>query len=214
MAPPPDFKPISDSNPTRTSTTTTTTTTRKPDGLPRIPIADNIANFLPPGFKPDASDELPDAIPIADDILSKLLPAGYGKKGGAAASGKLPTTTTTTTPKSVTLVHKFSESAESTTEETDLLNSVLSKVQFKDVSALLPPGFKAPAAPALEQANDDVEQVTSAPKSSKPVLAAAPKGVVFPKGLKRPGSGRITTPAPLHVEGPSQPAVTIRKGVR
>lgn len=179
VAPPDDFKPISDSS------------NKKPAAF--IPVADNIASFLTPGYQPPAG-ELPEEIPIADDILRKLLPNGY------------VTPKTTVKPKlDPPKIHKFSESdtAPKPTDasDTNIVDNILNKIQFKDVSALLPPGFK-PEVAATEAT--PLETTTKAGYK-----------VVFPKGIgKRPGSGRVTTAAPVHNEGPSVPAITIRKGLR
>lgn len=182
VAPPADFKPISDSSSLNIN--------KKPAAY--IPIADNIASFLPPGYKAPA-EELPAEIPIADDILRTLLPKGYNAPK-ATAKPKLEA------PK----IHKFSES-DSASKPTDaseinIVDSILNKIQFKDVSALLPPGFMPEVA---------VTEPTPPETTTKGGFK-----VVFPKGIKRPGSGRVTTPAPVHSEGASLPPITIRKGLR
>lgn len=223
VAPPADFAPISDSTsnlrrPDKAAnvSTPTTTTTRKPSA--RIPIAENIAAFLPPGYKAPI-DDLPDAIPIADEILSKLLPANYSPAGSNAATSKEATTTSKPSlARTPPTIHKFSESAATTESSSsavtkaDLLNSVLSKVQFKDVSALLPPGFVPPPSTANES-----EQLETSTRETTKAIPGGGLKVVFPKGIKRPGSGRVTTTAAPGLaghDGPSSPPVTIRKGLR
>lgn len=216
VAPPSDFKPISDSNLSRPRSGATAKTTPPPKPVAaRIPVADNIASFLPPGYKPPADEPVADAIPIAVDILSKLLPAGFNPE---------PKQSPLATPKpkiAAPTVHKFTESDATThaaeAGATDLLNSVLSKVQFKEVPALLPAGFEPPAEVDTEVVETSTRKTTTPAKE-----VAGPNGglkVVFPKGFKRPGDrGRLTTPAPqvTHAEGvaPGAPAVTIRKGPR
>lgn len=182
VAPPADFAPISDSS----------NTNKKPAAF--IPVAEDISRFLPPGYKPPA-DELPVEIPIADDILRQLLPKGYTSA---------PKTSTSKPKLEPPKIHKFSES-DSASKPTDaseinIVDSILNKIQFKDVSALLPQGFKP------ETVTEETLPETTTKGGFK---------VVFPKGIKRPGSGRVTTAAPVHTEGRKDvPVVTIRKGLR
>lgn len=162
-------------------------------------IVDDISKFLPPGFKlPARSSTTPSSKPatILDDI-SKFLPPGF----------KPPTTTPSNTKSEsphIPLsdnIGKFLppgfNSGAATSENTSNGGSKM-KMNSVDISSLLPPGFNL----------NKLATATVPPSSPSPSFK-----IVFPKGIgKRPG-GRVTTPRPSHAGGPTQPSITIRKGL-
>ncbi|XP_058119549.1 mucin-5AC [Anopheles ziemanni] len=182
----------------------TSTTSRAP-----VSIEDDVSKFLPPGYKTFKTTKKPNTSPVTiKDDISKLLPPGY----------KLPKENTETVSEKPKLVFsddlsKFlppgykppaeKPDAKPVAEVIDP-SELLKKIQFKDVSALLPPGFNAS-------------------KAEEPVAAtstAAPnRGVIFASrpGVKKPpapgAAGRSTTAKPAHAaEGPKVPEIHIRKG--
>lgn len=189
-------------------------------------VTEDVSKFLPPGFK---SRESTSKRPLSDitivDDFSKFLPPGF----------KLPKTTKSTTaaPKisddSKLLPPGFKASAPSSSDS----KAESPKILFSDdISKFLPPGFKlngtdnngAPNVETKIKLNTaDISSFLppgfslnkSAATSEAPSSSASPSfKIVFPKGIgKRPGSGRATTPRPLHVEGPPRPGITIRKGL-
>lgn len=158
-------------------------TTKKPSAF--IPVPDDISKFLPSGYKPPPGETIaPAVIPVSDDVLSKLLPPGYKSQ---------------TTEKKLELpkIHKFSDDGSVEPE------SILDKVKFTDVSALLPPGFKPDIDNTTQETSTTAKTTTKTSSSFK---------VVFPKSLGKRPAPRATTPKPAHAEGPEQSEVTIRKG--
>lgn len=161
------------------------TTSKKPSAF--IPVPDDISKFLPSGYKPPLGEKIaPAVIPVSDDVLSKLLPPGY-KPPTSEKKPDLPK------------IHKFSDDGSSVESNAD---SILNKIKFADVSALLPPGFKPEEKPT--------EESSTTPKSS--TKSSSSFKVVFPKSLIKRPTTRATTPKPMHIEGPGQTEVTIRKG--
>lgn len=159
-------------------------TTKKSSAF--IPVPDDISKFLPSGYKPPPGEKIaPAVIPVPNDVLSKLLPPGY--KPIAEAKPDLPK------------VHKFSDDGTNTDNKAD---SILNKLKFADVSALLPPGFK-PDEDKIEESSTESKPVTKSSSSFK---------VVFPKGIGKRPTPRVTTQKPAPIEGPGQTDVTIRKG--
>lgn len=171
----------------------TTLATKAPIRLSTL--TEDISKFLPPGFKlpkESMTTKRPQLKTTMDDI-SKFLPPGF----------KLPksTTTTTETPEAE---HDSGSGG---------IDSVLNKVSFKvDISSLLPPGFKPNATPDDSASKENSE--SNEKSSSNATSANSGFKLVFPKGIgKRPGV-RLTTPRPSsHVDGPTQPGITIRKGL-
>lgn len=171
-------------------------------------VTEDISKFLPPGFKipkesivttttpASSTTNRPQSKTTMDDI-SKFLPPGY----------RLPKSTTTTTEKPETTTPN---NAGSSDEQQSLLN----KLSFNtDISSLLPPSFKA------NTSDDDSvsrEKTDEKPSSTTPSSSGGGNSgfkLVFPKGIgKRPGV-RLTTPRPSYAEGPTQPGITIRKGL-
>uniref|UniRef100_A0AAG5CU13 SEA domain-containing protein n=1 Tax=Anopheles atroparvus TaxID=41427 RepID=A0AAG5CU13_ANOAO len=157
-------------------------TTKKPTTTPAsATIKDDISKLLPPGYKPPKESDKP-KVAFGDD-LSKLLPPGYKPPADEDS-------------KPVAEVINPSE--------------LLKKIQFKDVAALLPPGFNASKAE---------EPATSTVAANAAAGAGAGYKVVFPSrpGVKKPvapGSApRATTAKPVHAaEGPGVPEIHIRKG--
>lgn len=175
-----------------------------------IPIADNISKFLPKDYKPPSSEPIsqPSVIPIADEVLNKLLPPGYKQRHQISTVTKIP---------ELQKIHKFSDNGiiksslenksqqfnNNNTAASSLIDSLLN-TNIKDVSSLLPTDFKLPI--------NNTEFTTFKPETT---TKSSSFKVVFPKGIKRPGSAaRITTAKPAHIEGPAQPKITIRTGLR
>lgn len=179
---------------------TTPSTTKAPFHLSTV--TEDINKFLAPGFKlakesgvTTSTTNRPQSKTTMDDI-SKFLPPGY----------KLPKFTTTEKPEKITPDNSGSS---------DEQHSLLNKLSFNtDISSLLPPGFKANASAddsALKEKTDDKSSSTSSSGSN----TSGNPGfkLVFPKGIgKRPGV-RLTTPRPAHIEGPTPPGISIRKGL-
>lgn len=176
--------------------------------VPEVVIETDLSKFLPPGYKPPADEPSPPAvIPLAKDEIGKFLPPGY--KPEAAVES-------TTEKKLVTVVEdnskflppgfkvpKYGNRKESSSTpapvEEKKLESILDKVQFKDVSALLPPGFKPPTEESSTASPVDTTTANSAGK------------VVFPSRpgfAKKPGQ----RPVPHKSAGPPPPVIGIRKG--
>lgn len=170
----------------------------------------DISAFLPPGFKLNASDDKETSnkkvIPIAEDI-SKYLPPGY--KGSEVESSTVAPTIVVKDDISKYLPSgfKLEDSKADDSDPDDLKNDILKKVQFADVSDLLPPGFKLNATPEV------IPLPTSPPRSTSTTPASFK--VVFPSRpgfAKKPGVGRATTPKSHVAEGPTPPEISIRKG--
>lgn len=173
----------------------------------KVPVADDIDKFLPPGYKKQLNSKtekpLP-VIPIKDEI-SKFLPKGYNA----------PQQDETTTKKVVNSpidISKFlppgfnpeeSEKEESQKViplqdkvEKDLFSKLLKKSQSA-LDALLPPGFT----PELE---------VTTPVST--TTTASSGGFVFPK---RPGGNKASSgngDAYKQAKGPPPPRIDIKKG--
>lgn len=149
--------------------------------LPVIPLSDDISKFLPPDYKAPAVDEIQSTtlkIATTLDDISKFLPPGYKLK---------PEKTTTAAP-SIN-----AESKEEKKVDDDLLGSILKKVNFKEVSDLVPADYK----PSTEEP-ENYPSTTS-------------KGVVFPT---RPGGGKKETGSLSYKrpKGPPPPKIEVRKG--
>lgn len=167
-----------------------------------VTIVDDIGKFLPPGFKLPKSGKstttAPKVATILDDI-SKFLPPGFKVPKSPASDS------TTELPKSAFSddISKFLPGGfKLNATDGESTSSAGSKIKFEtpDISSLLPTGFSLNKSAALAE-----------PPSSSPSPSFK---IVFPKGIgKRPGSGRVTTPRPAHVEGPAPPGITIRKGL-
>lgn len=166
--------------------------------VPEVKIADDISKFLPPGYKPTKDDKTESAS-VADDILRKLLPPGYKRPESEAAAPKVVVNENLS--KLLPPGFKLEETKPHQTD-TSLVDSILNKIKFKEPSSLVPVGFVA-----------DSNATTPVP-IEEPTTARNLSGlkVVFPKGFKRPGV-RVTTAKPSHLEGPSKPEITIRKGL-
>lgn len=166
-------------------------TSKKPSAF--IPVPDDISKFLPSGYKPPPGESIaPAVIPVSDDILSKLLPSGYKPPPSLEKKSELPK------------IHKFSDDGSNV--QSNVEDSIINKIKFADVSALLPPGFT----PDEQKPNDES---TTTPKPTTKTSSGFK--VVFPKSLGKRPAPRLTTPKPSktqHNEGPEQTEVTIRKG--
>lgn len=162
-------------------------------------VAVDLKKFLPPGFKPTDDDEQLAVIPLGTDELSKFLPPGF----------KL--VPTTEKPKIKVLsdeISKFLPPGYKPEKEEkkadDVLSSILGKIKFQTAD-LLPSDFKESVSETPVYKPTTTEAPTTVKASGK---------VVFPNrpGIKRPGSGRSTTPKPVHAEGPKAPELEIRRG--
>lgn len=173
----------------------------------------DLNKFLPPDFKEklNASEKLT-VIPLENDDSSKLLPPGY--KPGTTTKK----VTTTTSKPSIKIIDDeiskflppgYKPPADEEEVKKPDLSELLNKIKFKDVSNLLPPGFKEESS-----ASETPAPVQSSTTEMTETTKAAGGKLVFPRGpsWKKPGSGRITTPKPLHAEGPKAPELAIRKG--
>lgn len=167
--------------------------------VPEVKIADDISKFLPPGYKPTA-DHKNESDAVADDILSKLLPPGYKRPASEQAAAP-KVVVNENLSKLLPPGFQLDETKPRKTD-TSLVDSILNKIKFKEPSSLLPVGF---VADSIATTTEVVEEATTTRNLSG-------LKVVFPKGFKRPGV-RVTTAKPSHVEGPSKPEITIRKGL-
>lgn len=158
------------------------TTTSKPKDLESIIgkiTFDDVSSLLPPGYTPGkatttkntttAKTEKPKVALAKFDLPANLLPPGY----------KIP-------------------AEKDSSPQPVSVDSILSKVKFKDVSALLPPGFKANSSSNATEATTTTSETTTAPGK-----------VVFPT---RPGGNRKPPPARKHNSGPPPVTPKIQKG--
>lgn len=210
---PKDYKPVESTTARVTVTDNVNLSKFLPPGykVTKKPVVtastDSFNKFLPPGYKlmePTAETKKAAAfIPVAgDDIISKFLPPGYKPPSDAdeeqpsvipiaddivrklLPSGYKPAAKKVPTNPLQPKIHKFSDNGVSKSHDNN--NDLVNDILRKD------------------------EVTTSAPTTKSSGFK-----VVFPKALgKRPGAPRLTTPRPLHAEGPAQPGITIRKGLR
>lgn len=164
-------------------------TTRKPTTTPASSIIeDNISKFLPPGYKPPKDEPK-----VVFDDVSKLLPPGYKAPKGEVST-KAPILFNEDISKF--LPPGYKPSGDDVKPEPEIIDptSLLSKIKFNDVSA------PAPTEPSSESTTS-----SSGANNFKVVFPSRP-------GIKKPGSGRSTTPKPALPEGPNAPDIVIRKG--
>lgn len=179
---------------------------------PEVVIQSDISQFLPPGYKPPSStaEEIrpPAVIPLTKDnsdkssvesttekklvtVLednAKFLPHGY-KVSKYSNRKDLPST--------LSPEYKPEVKVE---EKEKVVESIFEKILVKDVSALLPPGYKP-------------DLVTESSVSSSTPSNNAGK-VVFPTRsytAKKPGQQQ-PRPGPHKAAGPPPPVIGIRKG--
>ncbi|CRK97209.1 CLUMA_CG010606, isoform A [Clunio marinus] len=154
------------------------------------------SKFLPPDFKPvNDSDKLA-VIPLERDELSKFLPPGFKLE----KEPEKPKIKVVDDDLSKFLPPGFKPQEEENKTE-DVLSSILGKIKFQDASDLLPKDFKQAETPVYQPSTTEATTTKSSGK------------VVFPSRLgKRPGAGRVTTPKPIHAEGPKAPELEIRRG--
>lgn len=169
---------------------TTTTTTAAPSE-----DEDLVSKLLPPGYKPPKTES---KLVFSEDI-SKFLPPGY-KPPKEEASTKAPVVFSEDISKF--LPPGYKPPAEEAKPEPEVIDptSLLSKIKFKEVAIPLPPGFN--------------ETSMLEPKAESPAGGSNGFKLIFPSrpGVKKPGQGRVTTPKPLHAEGPPPPEIAIRRG--
>ena len=124
---------------------------------------DNIAAFLPPGYKPSSTTPKPENTSIVDTVISKakpddisaFLPPGYkppedsNKKDKSVKVAKQDDISSFLPP-------GYKSFKTSTTEKTKSVESLLAKAKpVDDLSALLPPGFK-PSGPPKTKGMDNL----------------------------------------------------------
>lgn len=227
---PKDYKPVAGES--QSKSMNLSNSGDEPNVLPKIKLNDNIEALLPKDFKLSASPsaaattkstlettKAPFRLSTVTEDVSKFLPPGFklgGYKDAATTKRPLPKTTMDDISKFLPPGYKLYKST--TTEmpadtKTDngtaaSIDSVLNKLSFNtDISSLIPPGFKSNLSADTEEKG--VETTEKPPSST----TSSSFKVVFPKALgKRPGV-RLTTPKPVHNEGPTPPGVTIRKGL-
>lgn len=229
---PKGYKPPSENKPKTENSTTSSNVAS--DILSKIKFDENIDALLPKDYKPSttqATTKAPFRLSTVTEDISKFLPPGFALKPGG--SNSVTTTTTTKRPLPKTTMDDISKflppgyrlpKSTTTTEMPEAANdsgsssfeSVLNKVSFKnDISALLPPGFKANAA-SDESASQEKSESNEKPSPSNGTSSNTNFKLIFPKGIgKRPGV-RLTTSKPSHFEshgGPTPPGITIRKGL-
>lgn len=172
---PPGFKPPTDEP--------------KPPAV--IPLA--TADFLPPGFQLDTVDSTTEkkAATILDDN-TKFLPPGF-KVSKYSTRKDLPST----------LSPEYKPETVVKVEEEKKVESILGKIQFKEISALLPPGFKAPA--------EDTDSTTPLTVDVSSTTPSSSGKIVFPS---RPGFAKKPGQRPQQHKsaGPPPPVIGIRKG--
>lgn len=182
---------------------------------PKVIAIDDVSKFLPPGYKPPVPEVIkikpPSVIPLKDEI-SKFLPPGYKAPAEEVQSTtKKYATTNDDVSKFLPPGYKFKPEkpeVKSTTTKSpkvkvedepkkvddDLLSNILKKVQFKEVSDLLPPDFK----PTTEE------------PENYPSTTAKGFGPVFPT---RPGGNKEAgLPSYKRPKGPPPPKIEVRKG--
>lgn len=186
--------------------------------VPEVVIEADVSKFLPPGYKAPADEPKPPAvIPLVKDDLSKLLPPGYKPESVESTTERKLVTVLEDNSKLLPPGYKVSKyssrkdlpstlSPEYKPEtiarpEEKKVESILEKIQFKDVSALLPPGFKAPSEDTTTANSVEVSSTTSS-SSGKVVFPSRPGFA------KKPGQ----RPAVHKSAGPPPPVIGIRKG--
>ncbi|XP_055640169.1 mucin-2 isoform X2 [Toxorhynchites rutilus septentrionalis] len=165
-------------------------TTKKPTTTPSSSVVDDdIGKFLPPGYKPPKDEPK-----IVFDDVSKLLPPGY-KPPKEESSTKPPIVFSEDISKFLPPGYKPSEEDKKPEPEIIDPTSLLSKIKFNDVSALVPKESSTESTTPSNAANSNFK-------------------VVFPSrpGIKKPGVGRPTTAKPVVAKGPGAPVITIHKG--
>lgn len=227
---PKGYKPPSENKPKTENSTTSSNVAS--DILSKIKFDENIAALLPKDYKPSttqATTKAPFHLSTVTEDISKFLPPGFK----SPKESNSVTTTTTKRPLPKTTMDDIGKflppgyrlpKSTTTTEMPEAANdsgsssfeSVLNKVSFKnDISALLPPGFKANAA-SDDSASQEKSESNEKSSPSNGTGSNANFKLIFPKGIgKRPGV-RLTTPKPSHFEshgGPTPPGITIRKGL-
>lgn len=158
----------------------------------------DINKFLPPDFKPANDSDNLEVIPLDD--LSKFLPPGFKLEPTAKPKIKVLDEEI-----SKFLPPGYKPPAEKEDKKVDdVLSSILGKIKFQEVADLVPADFEKPT------------KETPVYRASTTELPATTKGsgkVVFPSSLlKKPGGGRLTTPKPVHAQGPKAPELEIRRG--
>lgn len=187
-------------------------TTNQSNILSKIKFEDDLSALLPKDYKPPSTTKAPFRLSTVTEDINKFLPPGY-KLPKESSTTKRPLLKTTMDDISKFLPPGYKVPKSTTTEKPEATSSVeniLNKLSFNaDISSLLPPGFKsnASADDSKEKSEEKAPSSNSSPNSNFKL--------VFPKGIgigKRPGI-RLTTSKPSHVDGPTQPGITIRKGL-
>lgn len=226
---PKGYKPPSENKPKTENSTTSSNVA--PDILSKIKFDENIDALLPKDYKSlttQATTKAPFRLSTVAEDISKFLPPGFNlpkESNSVTTTTKRPLSKTTMDDISKFLPHGYRLPKSTTTTEmpeaandsgSSSYESVLNKVSFKnDISALLPPGFKANAA-SDDSASQEKSESNEKTSPSNGTSSNANFKLIFPKGIgKRPGV-RLTTPKPSHFEshgGPTPPGITIRKGL-
>lgn len=173
-------------------------TTESPK-LSKLKVVDDVSKFLPPGYKAASTEKPPGVIPLDD--ISKFLPKDY--KPEPVDIKKFLPKDYKPEPEAVD-IKKFLppgykppiEEKEETNEQIKL-DEILKKIQFKEVSSLLPKDFKPQV---VEEASTETTTTTTV-KSNGPVFPTRPGG-----------NKEAGLPAYKRPKGPPPPKIEIKKG--
>lgn len=172
---------------------------------PVIKVVDDVSKFLPPGFKAPADETPPAVIPLKIDDISKFLPPGYKPETTTRKSVVVPAEDTLSKflppgyklkPAKKPEPEPQEEEEEEEEKPDDKFAEILKKIQFKEVSDLVPADFKP-------QQKAEVTPPTT--------TTAKPGGLVFPT---RPGGNKEAGAKDQYKrpKGPPPPKIDIKKG--
>lgn len=164
---------VTSTSSTSTTTTTTprTTTTARTTTLPSV-----IIRKFSPNARPSTTSRPKKTLEtFKQDDITGFLPPGFKQRYPSNRKSSTTTTTTTTTTSPLDVPQSDEPSKK---ESPKSLEDLLGKIQFKDISALLPPGYKPP---------EEEKSTTASPKIPK-VVIQDDISALLPPGYKPPPS--------------------------